>query len=1014
MNSSLKMKPSKLTTSNRRGLQLSSSTSSRVKMKIKPFKRPPAPPADLYDRTFSLLLAATNAILRKQPLVARPTYPAISPTGVNNRNIGVTISGNRSASPTSVAPSSSMRDSTNAVVYSVIQSSNSPLRRNENESVPISKEELYRGVEDLCVHGYSNKLFNDVCKILENGAMYCLRKLTDERSSNRAMGAIEINEQVVFHNNLTTFSNDFRQSPIRFLDCAQQVYSDYLDYLTFVRSIFLYLDRTYVFGKTKVKTLYDVGIDIFRRYTMYDCNLIKNENSSQDIKYSNIIQTLIQATLHQIRSERDGEVVDRVLLRNTIRMFADIPGCFYDNFIPQLVAESMVYFENEGMRWMEKSSSGTASEFLAKVEKRWAQANDMSIYYLECSAAQNIDNSKNNKYLRDSSLQGKNIVSLLASVVEQKLLLPHIESFLLQDKQLYPLLNDNSKLVPDLKRLYILLRRVSKLDELRAAFGRYGRITGTRIVEGNPIGDMNNVVGAGSAYKDANKDIIPNLLIWKDRLETIHRVAFMSDDSFGFSVTLHPSNKSAATNYNQILQKASKKTIAPTGTTSCLRGVLEDVLNGSSLSNNRKQDAHEYGKRVAELLAKHVDLCLRSPKALASSTSSTGPPNNQLNASHGSDGSLNKINESDPEQKLERIMSLFRYLQSKDIFEAFFKRYLAKRLLLQRSASIDLERLFISKLKTECGTGYTAKMEGMFKDMDLSREVMLQYTQKNLSKPKTDQDIDIDVQILTTGYWPVYKQLENLQLHSTLQEPLSTFESYYKDKYQGRRIIWQHSLGNCNVKAHFPHGTKDLVLSLYQTMVLVQCFNEWDDDIDEYNLGKGWTISEIMAKTGMDDKEECERVLQSLSVGKEGTRVLIKRDHNSPVCASLPHSKKRTKHTKEGKSVLPTDTFHYNHNFSSRQTKIRITSIQIKETTQERDDTQQSVSRDRLCLIDAAIVRIMKARKTVLHKELLGEVMIQLRFPATTSDIKKRIEGLLSREYMQRSDDGIDKYNYLA
>ncbi len=45
-------------------------------------------------------------------------------------------------------------------------------------------------------------------------------------------------------------------------------------------------------------------------------------------------------------------------------------------------------------------------------------------------------------------------------------------------------------------------------------------------------------------------------------------------------------------------------------------------------------------------------------------------------------------------------MKLFRYLQEKDVFESFYKKMLAKRLLLGKSASYDLERLMLTKLKT--------------------------------------------------------------------------------------------------------------------------------------------------------------------------------------------------------------------------------------------------------------------------------------------------------------------------
>ena len=41
----------------------------------------------------------------------------------------------------------------------------------------------------------------------------------------------------------------------------------------------------------------------------------------------------------------------------------------------------------------------------------------------------------------------------------------------------------------------------------------------------------------------------------------------------------------------------------------------------------------------------------------------------------------------------------FRFIQGKDIFEAFYKKDLAKRLLMSKSASIDSEKSMLGKLK---------------------------------------------------------------------------------------------------------------------------------------------------------------------------------------------------------------------------------------------------------------------------------------------------------------------------
>ena len=76
-------------------------------------------------------------------------------------------------------------------------------------------------------------------------------------------------------------------------------------------------------------------------------------------------------------------------------------------------------------------------------------------------------------------------------------------------------------------------------------------------------------------------------------------------------------------------------------------------------------------------------------------------------------------------------MTLFRYIDGKDMFEAFYKKDLSKRLLFDKSASIDAEKSMISKLKAECGSGFTSKLEGMFKDVELSRDVMSSFKESS-------------------------------------------------------------------------------------------------------------------------------------------------------------------------------------------------------------------------------------------------------------------------------------------
>ena len=65
-------------------------------------------------------------------------------------------------------------------------------------------------------------------------------------------------------------------------------------------------------------------------------------------------------------------------------------------------------------------------------------------------------------------------------------------------------------------------------------------------------------------------------------------------------------------------------------------------------------------------------------------------------------------------------------------------------------------------------------------------------------------------------------------------------------------------------------------------------------------------------------------------------------------------------------------------------------------------------------LVDAAIVRIMKAKKELSHSELMASLFEQLRFPITPPDLKKRIEHLIDREFIERDPDSATRYRYLA
>lgn len=105
--------------------------------------------------------------------------------------------------------------------------------------------------------------------------------------------------------------------------------------------------------------------------------------------------------------------------------------------------------------------------------------------------------------------------------------------------------------------------------------------------------------------------------------------------------------------------------------------------------------------RPAALIARYVDQLLR-------------PGNRAMTA-------------QELEQQLSHALALFKFILAKDVFEAFYKKDLAKRLLLGKSASQDAELFMIRRLEEECGSTFTSKLQSMIDDMETSRRVLAEF-----------------------------------------------------------------------------------------------------------------------------------------------------------------------------------------------------------------------------------------------------------------------------------------------
>lgn len=341
---------------------------------------------------------------------------------------------------------------------------------------------------------------------------------------------------------------------------------------------------------------------------------------------------------------------------------------------------------------------------------------------------------------------------------------------------------------------------------------------------------------------------------------------------------------------------------------------------------------------------------------------------------------LKGVSEDDVETVLDKVMMLFRYLQEKDLFEKYYKQHLAKRLLSGRTVSDDAERSLIVKLKTECGYQFTSKLEGMFTDMKTSRDTMDTFLAATPAPPDAPS---LSVQVLTTGSWPTQPGAR-CNLPQEILSVCERFRGHYLSTHTGRRLTWQPNMGSADLKAVIGGKKYEINVSTYQ-MCILMLFNDADR----------LTYAEISAATEIP-APDLKRNLQSLALVK-GKNVLRKEPQT--------------------KDVAEDDAFCFNDAFSSKLIKVKIGVVSAqKESEPEKLETRQKVEEDRKPQIEAAIVRIMKSRRILDHNNIVSEVTKQLqsRFMPNPAVIKKRIESLIEREFLERDRTDRKLYRYLA
>lgn len=264
---------------------------------------------------------------------------------------------------------------------------------NQNASA-LSFEELYRNAYNLVLHKHGDLLYTGVC-----------------RSVQEHLGRVAV--EVANAPNETL------------LAVVAKCWSDHQLTMMMVRDILMYMDRTYV-TQNKKTPVYDLGLIIFR-------DTIARHDKVRD--------RLRHILLDNIHKERQGQQVDRMLMKNTLGMLVELgvdgPSVYEEDFESYFLETTKTFYSQESLEFL---GNNTCPDYLSKAEKRLNEEAARVTHYLSISTEPK-----------------------LKQIIEQELISKHATTLVeMENSGCVPMLKDNK--VEDLKRMYDLFTRVPSTD----------------------------------------------------------------------------------------------------------------------------------------------------------------------------------------------------------------------------------------------------------------------------------------------------------------------------------------------------------------------------------------------------------------------------------------------------------------------------------------------------------------------------------------------------------------------
>ena len=343
---------------------------------------------------------------------------------------------------------------------------------------------------------------------------------------------------------------------------------------------------------------------------------------------------------------------------------------------------------------------------------------------------------------------------------------------------------------------------------------------------------------------------------------------------------------------------------------------------------------------------------------------------------------------------LNDIISLFKNISSKLVFQIEYAKKMSERLIKGSSYSMNAEKSLISKLKQESGVTYVSKMNEMISDLEKNNKETDLYKQ---SKSKGNPNgIKFDVKIISQSAWEVSKtNMEKIELFPFLKVCIEDFQTFYCGRHQQTKLLWCYGLSKLDIQYLYLNNKNISTSTLLQVLALLYLEKYENLTLEKIANLLGCSVNKVIS--------DIKGLIFNPSFNQHG-------QIDKGVILSNVDPK-----TKEFK---PSTEITINKNFSVTHKKFNTLPLPQKKTEAEikasEAEEAQITKRYQDNILQATITRIMKSRigQDTSHVWLVGEASKQVDlFKAQPQQIKENIEKLIEKNVVKRAGA---KYEYIA